>query len=140
VPTNEQVREAAARYAAAVGSAERETIVACFAADAEVVDPYPAPPVHGHDGIRGFWDNVFSMGTPRRFDIEHIAVAADAATFLFSLAVDVGGTLFGVRGFDVIRVDDDGLIASLTAYWEPGAMAAIEAAPEEDPAAEGAAG
>jgi steroid Delta-isomerase len=131
VPTSEQVREAAARYAAAVSTAERETIVACFAADAEVVDPYPSPPVSGHDGIRGFWDNVFSMGTPRRFEIEHIAVAGDSAAFLFSLAVDVAGTLLGVRGFDVIRVGDDGLIAALTAYWEPAALAPIEAAAEE---------
>jgi steroid delta-isomerase len=131
VPTSEQVKEAAARYAAAVSSAERETIVSCFAGDAAVVDPYPSPAVHGHEGIRGFWDNVFSMGTPQRFEIEHIAAAGDSAAFLFSLAVDVGGTLFGVRGFDVVTVDDDGLITSLTAYWEPAAMAPIEASADE---------
>jgi steroid Delta-isomerase len=130
VPTSEQVREAAYRYAEAVSGAERETIVACFAEDAEVVDPYPAPAVQGHDGIRGFWDNVFKMGTPRSFEVEHIAVGGDSAAFLFSLAVQVGEGLFGVRGFDIVRVGDDGLIASLTAYWDPGSFAPVDQADE----------
>lgn len=125
MPTNEQVREIVDLYAASVGKADREAIVACFAEDAEVVDPYPAPAVTGHDGIRGFWDRVLSMGTPQSFEVEHIAVTADKAAFLFSLAVDVGGSPFGVRGFDVVRVDDAGLIAELTAYWDPGSMAPL---------------
>ena len=121
MPTSEQVRAAAERYAAAVPGGDREPIVACFAADGEVVDPYPSPAVVGHDGIRGFWDNVFAMGTPRSFTIEHIVVAGDSAAFLFSIVVAIGGgdALVGLRGFDVIRVDDDGLIAGLTAYWDP---------------------
>ena len=120
MPSSEQVRTAADRYAEAVSGADRETIVGCFALDAEVVDPYPAPAVTGHDGIRGFWDNVFAMGVPQTFTIEHMAVAGDSAAFLFSLEVAVGEELrLGIEGFDVIRVDDDGLIASLTAYWDP---------------------
>ena len=125
MPTPEQVREIAARYAAAVGSADREAIIACFSEEAEVVDPYPSPPVTGHEGINGFWDRVFAMGTPQSFDIEHIAVTGDRAAFLFSIAVDVGGTPFGVRGFDVVTVDDAGLIAQLTAYWDPATMAPL---------------
>jgi ketosteroid isomerase-like protein len=125
MPTPEQVREIATRYAEAVGKADKEAILACFAEDAEVVDPYPSPAVSGHEGIGGFWDRVLSMGTPQSFEIEHIAVTADRAAFLFSLAIDVGGSPLGVRGFDVISVDDAGLITALTAYWDPATMAPI---------------
>jgi steroid delta-isomerase len=125
MPTNEQVTSAAERYAEAVGKADREAIVACFADDAEVVDPYPSPAVVGHDGIRGFWDRVFGMGTPQSFDIEHLSVAGDKAAFLFSIVLDVGGSGLGLRAIDVIRVDDSGLIAELTAYWDPASMTPI---------------
>ncbi len=131
MPTSEQVRAAAERYATAVSGAERETIVACFAENAEVVDPYPAPAVLGHDGIRGFWDNVFGLGIPQSFTIQKIAVAGDSAAFLFSLVVAVGepgsGARLGIDGFDVIRVDDDGLIAALTAYWDPASFVSLPA-------------
>lgn len=122
MPTNEQVTTIVERYAEAVGKAEREAIVACFAEDAEVVDPYPSPAVNGHDGIRGFWDRVLGMGTPQSFDVEHLSVTGDRAAFLFSIALDVGGSALGVRGIDVVRVDDSGLIAELTAYWDPASM------------------
>ena len=127
MPTSEQIRSAADAYAAAVSSADKSRILAQFAADATVVDPYPSPPHVGHEAIGGFWDIVLSMGTPKSFKIEKIAVAGDAACFLFTLTVAVGeaGQLFGVSGFDVITVGDDGLISSLTAYWDPGQMAEV---------------
>jgi steroid delta-isomerase len=132
VPTTEQVREAATRYASLVTSGDREAIVACFSVDAEVVDPYPAPAHVGHDAIRAFWDTVHGMGQPHTFEVEHIAVAGDSAAFLFRLAVLVGGTtLLGIRGFDVVRVDDDGLITALTAYWDPTSFAPVEPGDEE---------
>jgi steroid delta-isomerase len=127
MPTPEQVRKAAERYASQVTSGDRDAIVACFSPDAEVVDPYPTPAHVGHEAIGAFWDTVHGMGRPQTFEIEHIAVAGDTAAFLFRLAVLVGGTtLLGVRGFDVVRVDDDGLIAALTAYWEPTSFEPLE--------------
>jgi steroid Delta-isomerase len=125
MPSREQVEHAARRYAAAVSSTDKATIVDCFAAGAEVVDPYPSPAHVGLEAIAGFWDIVFSLGTPCSFTIEEIAVAGDSAVFLFSLVINVAGRLFGVRGFDVIRVDDHGKIESLTAYFDPGTLAPI---------------
>ena len=129
MPTSEQIRSAADAYAAAVSSADKPRILAQFAPGAAVVDPYPSPAHVGHEAIGGFWDIVLSMGTPQSFTIEQIAVAGDAACFLFRLIVSVGGAgqLFAVSGFDVITVGDDGLISSLTAYWDPGQMAEVTA-------------
>jgi steroid delta-isomerase len=125
MPRSEQVKDAAVRYAAAVSSADKTGILACFAAEAEVIDPYPSPAHVGLEAISGFWGVVFSLGTPKSFTIEEIAVAGDSAVILFSLVVAVDGQLFGVRGFDVIRVNDDDKIEALTAYWDPGALAPI---------------
>ena len=128
MPNADQVREAAERYASKVPSGDADAIVACFSAEAEVVDPYPTPAHVGHDAIRTFWDTVHGMGMPQSFEIEHIAVAGDSAAFLFHITVLVGGSaLLGVRGFDIIKVDDDGLITSLTAYWDPTSFQPVDA-------------
>jgi ketosteroid isomerase-like protein len=125
MPAREQVTEAAGRYARAVSSGDKAAILGCFAAGATVVDPYPAPAHVGLAAIADFWDVVLSVAAPQAFTIEEMAVAGDSAAFLFSLVITVAGEQLAMRGFDVIRVDDDGKIESLTAYVDPGTLAPI---------------
>ena len=120
MPTHDQVVDAIDRYAAAVSSADKAAILSCFAEQASFVDPYPSPPRVGRADIGEFWDVVFAMGKPLAFVPERIAVCSDRCAFNFAvtLATPDGGRV-GIEGIEVATIGDDGLIAEMTAYWDP---------------------
>lgn len=130
MPTPQQVRAAVASYAAAVSSADTEAILACYGPDPRVLDPYPGPTHKGRDGVGGFWDGVLGMGTPVAFVPERIVVAGDRAVFAFTIQVDIGQgdgkARLQVEGYDVLTIDDNGLIADQLAYWDPASMHPVE--------------
>jgi uncharacterized protein (TIGR02246 family) len=120
MPSNEVVKEAIERYAAAVSAGDRAGILACFAADAVFVDPYPSPALVGREAIGTFWDNVFTMGKPLSFVPEKVAVAADRVAFNFTVTLATpDGNRVVVEGIEVAAIAEDGLIADMTAYWDP---------------------
>lgn len=119
MPTNDQVKAAVERYSAAVSAADKHGILACFSEGATVVDPYPSPAHVGREAISQFWDGVFALGTPLAFLPEKLVACGDRAVFIFAITVEGGnGERFGFEGFDVVTVNDEGLINELTAYWD----------------------
>ena len=119
MPSPEQIHDVIGRYAASVSSADKEAILACFSDDATVIDPYPSPPCVGKEAIGAFWDGVMALGTPAAFLPEKTVVCADRAVFLFAITVvGADGGRFGFDGFDIITVNDAGLITELVAYWD----------------------
>ena len=126
--TTEQVTGAVERYASAVASADIERILACFSDDARVVDPYPADANVGHEGVRGFWEQVLLMGAPCEFVIERLSVCGDRAAFDFSTTAALGdGSQVAINGIEIVEVDDEGQIRELTAYWDPSRVRMIAA-------------
>jgi ketosteroid isomerase-like protein len=130
MPTPTQVQEAVASYAAAVSSADRDAILACYGKDPRVTDPYPGPTHQGRDGVAGFWDGVLGMGTPVSFVPERVVVAGDRGVFSFAIQLDIGEAegkaRLQVEGYDILTIDDDGLIAEQLAYWDPASMHSVE--------------
>ena len=130
MPTSTQVREAVASYASAVSSADKEAILSCYGGDPRVTDPYPGPTYEGRDGASAFWDGVLRMGTPVSFVAERVVVAGDRGVFSFTIRIDVGAgegkARLQVEGYDVLTIDDDGLIAAQVAYWDPASMHPVD--------------
>jgi ketosteroid isomerase-like protein len=126
VPTEEQVHAAIERYAAAVSSAAKDQIMACYADGACVQDPYPQPRHEGKDGVSTFWDGVLAMGSPCAFLPRDVVVTADRGVFYFTIHVDLGEGDGKVRlevgGYDILTIDDEGLIVDQLAYWNPASM------------------
>lgn len=119
--TSDEIKESVERYAAAVSSADRDAIVACFAEDAVVVDPYPSEAHVGKAAIAGFWDGVLALGKPLALVPEKIVASGDRAAFNFHITLAVGdGARVGIEGIDVVTVDGNGKISELTAYFDPG--------------------
>ena len=131
MPTDTQVREAVAAYAAAVSSADKEAIMACYGSNPQVIDPYPGPTHEGIEGASAFWDGVLAMGTPVSFVPDRIVVAGDRGVFYFQIQVEIGeGAGKGrlqVEGYDILTIDDDGLITDQLAYWDPAKMHPVRA-------------
>jgi ketosteroid isomerase-like protein len=130
MPTSTQVQEAVAGYAAAVSSADKHAIMACYSSDARVTDPYPGPTHEGTEGVSGFWDGVLGLGTPVSFVPERVVVAGERGVFFFTIQIDIGEgegkARLQVEGYDILSIDDDGLIADQLAYWDPASMHPVD--------------
>ncbi|MGD0083419.1 MAG: nuclear transport factor 2 family protein [Acidimicrobiales bacterium] len=126
MPSSDQVQAAVAAYAAAVSSADKEAILACYGSDTRVCDPYPGPVHKGREGASTFWDGVLTMGTPVSFVPDRVVVAGDRGVFMFTIQIDIGEgegrARLQVEGYDILTIDDDGRIADQIAYWDPASM------------------
>jgi hypothetical protein len=70
------------------------------------------------------------MGTPVSFVPERVVVAGDRGVFSFAIQLDIGEAegkaRLQVEGYDILTIDDDGLIAEQLAYWDPASMHSVE--------------
>jgi steroid Delta-isomerase len=104
---------------------DRERWLALFADDAVIEDPIgPSafdPDGKGHrgkDGIAKFWDDVISK-QPVRFTIQASYAAGSECANVGTVTTDLGGgTKAIVEGVFTYRVDDEGRIKAMRAYWE----------------------
>lgn len=114
-----------ARHVKAVLSKDRAAFVANFAPDAVVEDPVGPSPLdptgrghRGHAAIGAFWDGIIAPGSVR-FAIERAIVCGDEIAnigTIFNRMPD--GREIGAEGVFVYRVNGEGKLVSLKAYWD----------------------
>lgn len=127
MPTPEQVRAAVESYVELFGAGNRDRWLALFAEDAVVVDPVPSEPHVGRKAIGGFWEGITSMADRVEIDQQALHICGDQAALVYSVKLanaDGGGMAFD--GVEVFSVDDQGLIRSVHAYWDPAELRRIE--------------
>ena len=108
---------------------DKEAWLAVFADDAIVEDPIGISPLdpagkgrHGKDEIVAFYDTIVAPN-PVRFQIIASYAAGDEVANVGSITtLFADGSRAIVDGVYTYRVDDDGLICALRAYWEFDAM------------------
>jgi ketosteroid isomerase-like protein len=110
----------------AVSRRAKEEWLALFAEDAVIEDPVgvsmfdPTGDGHrGRDAIAAFWD--MTIGTTERmaFDIrDSFAAGNEVANVGTITAFLPGGSVVDTEGVFVYRVNEDGLVVSLRAFWE----------------------
>ena len=122
-------RAASKQSMAAVEAGDRQAWLALFASDAVVQDPIGVSPLdptglghRGVDAIAAFYDTVIA---PNRvaFEIRESYAAGDEVANVGTITTtfaDGGRAL--VDGVYTYRVDDDGRLVALRAYWEIDAL------------------
>ena len=128
MPTPEQVRVAVESYVELFGAGNRDRWVQLFSEDAVVVDPVPSDPHEGREAIGGFWDGITSMADHVEIDQQALHICGDHAALVYSVKLanaDEGGMAFD--GVEIFSVDDEGLITSAKAYWDPAELHRIDA-------------
>lgn len=120
------VEQAFARHVAAVENKDREAFLANFSENAVVEDPVGPSPLdpsgRGHRGraaIGAFWDAVIGPGSVR-FAIERAYVCGAEIANVGTIHNRLPGSdrEIAAHGVFVYRVDGEGRIVSLKAYWE----------------------
>jgi hypothetical protein len=128
-------RRAAQASMAAVAEGRKGDWIKLFTSDALVEDPVGPSMLdlegkghRGHEGILGFWDSFIGTVKAYRFEVRDSFAngpcCANVATITTTL--DDAGTTMTIDCVAIYTVDDDGLITSLRAHWEPDrAMATV---------------
>jgi ketosteroid isomerase-like protein len=110
----------------AVSRGAKEEWLALFAEDGTVEDPVGRsmfdPDGSGHRGkeaIAAFWDKAIALADRLEFHIvDSFAAGNEVANVGTIRAFLPGGGHMDTEGVFVYRVNDDGLILSLRAFWE----------------------
>src|SRR5512142_2989954 len=122
-------RDAARASMRAVEAGDRAGWLALFAPDAVVEDPI-GPSMFDEDGlghrgaeaIAAFYDNVISSGRVEFAIRESYAGGNECANVGTITTTLPDGSRAIVDGVYTYRVDDDGRIIALRAFWEPARM------------------
>jgi steroid Delta-isomerase len=118
-------RQAVAEYFSALRAMDVDRWVNTFAADAESHDPVGTPPLVGHDALRQFLTEIFSVFETVGLTEDHIFVTGDTAAVKWTgLGRGRNGKDVIFEGIDVIECNPDGKITSLRAYWNPAPIVA----------------
>jgi len=120
-------RRAARASMTAVISGRKETWLKLFAPDALVEDPVgpsfldPSGRGHrGHDEIGAFWDAFVSAIADFRFTISDSFANGNCCANVATITTTMGdGSTMTIDCVLVYTVDEEGLITSLRAHWEP---------------------
>ena len=118
--TPEHVTAMIERYAKAATDSDVDGVVACFAENAELRDPYDGPVMTGRDAIREF----FAVGVTMIESLTvngPIRISGDAASAAAPMLaqVDMQGTKLEMDTIDVFVFDDDGLFAAMHGFYGP---------------------
>jgi ketosteroid isomerase-like protein len=124
--TTHPARSASRRSMDAVTRGAKEEWLTLFAEDAVVEDPVGVsmfdPTGNGHHGkeaIAAFWDMTIANAERFAFDIrDSFAAGNEVANTGTITAFLPGGSIVDTEGVFVYKVNEDGLIVSLRAFWE----------------------
>jgi steroid Delta-isomerase len=123
MPTTEQKLAAVQGYVEAFAKGDVEAAVALFAGDATVEDPLGTPIKRGHADIRPFY--AMSMATGAKLQLLGAPrCAADYVAFPFTVTLEWGGQTSVIEVIDTFRLNEEGKITEMRAYWGPENMKA----------------
>ncbi len=118
-------RAAAIASVGAIEAGDRDAWLALFAPDAVVEDPIGPSPLdpsgagrHGAAAIAEFYDTVIAQAQIRFAIRESYAVGDECANVGTITSTFPDGSVSTVEGVYTYRVDGDGRILALRAYWE----------------------
>jgi steroid delta-isomerase len=124
--TTHPARTASRKSMDAVTRGAKDEWVALFAEDGVVEDPVGRSPFdregkghHGRAGIAAFWDLTIANVERFEFAIKDSFAAGDEVANVGTITTYLpGGSVVDTEGVFVYKVNADGLIVSMRAFWE----------------------
>lgn len=123
--TEHPARSAGAASQAAVRARDKAAWVALFAEDGIVEDPigpsYFDPEGNGHRGaeaIAAFWDKAIANTDLIEFLFDDSFACGREVAFTGRIRSHIGGQIIDAEGVFTYKVDENGKILALRAFWE----------------------
>lgn len=125
-------REAAQRSMAAVSAKDRQGWLDLFADDGCLEDPVGPSPLdedgkghRGKEAIGAFFDKTIALMERIEFEVHASYAAGDEVANVATITTHMPGDMVGrTDGVFVYRVNDEGKLTNLRAFWEFDAMIA----------------
>jgi steroid Delta-isomerase len=105
-------------YVEAINARDPQGIAALFAEDGVQADPASEPPNVGRAAIAAFFEASIGASDSWTFTAEAVHTCATSVAIDFRIDVVSAGSAMSIGGIEVFTFDDEGLIASVHAYWD----------------------
>jgi steroid delta-isomerase len=121
-------RRAAQASMAAVAEGRKDDWIKLFTPDTLIEDPVGPSMLdpegngrRGHEGLREFWDTFVGTVKAYKFEVRDSFANGPCCANVVTITttMDDAGTTMTIDCVTVYTVDDDGLITSFRAHWEP---------------------
>jgi steroid delta-isomerase len=124
MPTTKQKHTVVHAYVAVFEAGSADAAAALFADNATVEDPVGTPIKRGRDEIHAFY--AASMATGAKLELTgDLLFAGDYVAFPFKVKLSWGGQDSVIEVIDTFKLDDDGKIIEMRAFWGPENMKAV---------------
>ena len=123
MPTSDELRALIAHYVSTLNSRDPHAIASLFTEEAVQADPASNPPNVGRDAISAFFAGSIEASEGWTFSAPSVHTCGDQVAINFQIVVASGGSTVTIAGIEVFTVNDDGLIASVNAYWDEADLA-----------------
>ena len=105
---------------ASLRAMDPEAYAATFAPDGVSYDPVGAAPTVGHDALRQFLTAILDAFDKVGLTEDHVFIAGNGAAVKWTgRGKGKNGRDVRFEGIDIFEFNDDGLIQTLRAYWNP---------------------
>ena len=121
MPSAEDMTAVVHAYVAAFDAGNSNAAADLFAEDATVEDPVGTPLKHGRAEILEFYSVSRATGAKLEL-LGEPRCAGDYVAFPFAVKLDFGGHKSVIEVIDTFRIDADGKIAEMRAFWGPANM------------------
>jgi ketosteroid isomerase-like protein len=111
------------QYFHALNKFDRQAYLACFTADAQLLDPYGARMVEGSDGLARWFKGM--ENTWSEFSVqpgEYYVSGNRCAVEWQAEATAKSGKVARFKGINIFAMTADGFISRLEAYWDAAEM------------------
>ena len=118
MPTPEQVRATVDAYVDAYARNDKAAFLALWAPDGVLEDPVGTPAHQGVEALGAFWDGARELADRIELVPVAVIVTGDEAAMVFEIHAHIGDGGLLMQAVDVMRVDDDGRLLGVRAYWD----------------------
>ena len=116
--TPDTIKETLTRYGQAFTGRDLPTLLSLFHPDAVQADPANVPPNVGRDAIGTFFTAAFDASTSCSWEALAVHTCGDHAGVDFRVVVSTADGSMTIEGVEVFDFDQDGLIRSVSAYYD----------------------
>ena len=118
MPSPDQVRATVDAYVDAYARNDKAAFLALWAPDGVLEDPVGTPAHQGVEALGAFWDGARELADRIELVPVAVIVTGDEAAMVFEIHAHIGDGGLLMQAVDVMRVDDDGRLLSVRAYWD----------------------